>query len=326
MLISVIFILLGAIIGVILLLPPKKNSVTEEFFAMDTVMDLTVYESDSSSIDPKEMIRKMQEKIYDLDAKLSVTNEKSEIYKLNHAGGQPVEISTEVYDILRTATRIAEETKGAFDPTLYPIVRLWGFTTQKYRVPSEEERKKELAKTGYERIQFLDNNQVKLDEGMEIDLGACAKGYLSDKLCKMMQQNRYEGIVSLGGNVQSTGHKEDGSPFVVGILDPSNGTSIYEKIESNETAVITSGNYERFFEENGKRYHHIMNHTTGAPAENNLASVTVTGPDGMYCDAYATALYVMGSEKAKEFIQNKPEYNILLIYQDGSSYNSARES
>ena len=300
----------------------KTEAVSEQFFAMDTVMEITLYKTDETDAEISDIMTEMRDRIYQMEEELSVTKEDSDISKLNRisGNGEQLEVSEDAWSLLFSALNVAKETetdgKAAFDPTLYPIVKLWGFTTGEHRVPSSDEITGELKKVGYENVEISspsDHPSVKLKNGAQVDLGACAKGYLSDALCQIMTMHKVNGIVSLGGNVQSVGTKPDGTEFTVGIADPKNPSSVYEKIVTKDKAVVTSGNYERYFEKDGKRYHHIMDSRTGAPAESGLASVTVVGPSGLYCDAYATAFFVMGEEKSKEFLKSHPDYQAIFI-------------
>ena len=316
--------------GLIVILNDRRSSgeesVSEEIFAMDTVMKLTVYKSEGMVGEPPEVLEEMCDRVYQMENELSVTKKDSDIGKLNAASGTAVEVSEDTYDLIAKAKEIAEETGGSLEPTIYPIVKLWGFTTGEYKVPSESEIKNELKKVDYSQIDLSPSDsssrRVRLDKDMEIDLGACAKGYLSDALCDILRKHKASSIVSLGGNVQSVGKKPDGEAFTVGIVNPKNTDDIFLKTTMENEAVITSGNYERFFEEAGKRYHHIMDSGTGAPADNSLASVTVIGPSGFYCDAYATAFYVMGEEKTRQFLESHKDYKAVLIRNDDSYWAS----
>ena len=312
-----VVLLVAFTIALIVILNNRRSaggeSVSEEIFAMDTVMKLTVYKSDEMVGEPQAVMDEMRERVYQMENELSVTKEDSDVARLNAASGKAVELSADTTDLIAKAKTVAEETEGLFDPTVYPIVRLWGFTTGEYRVPSQDEIKNELKRVDYRQILNPDRDDIM------IDLGACAKGYLSDALCDILRKHKTGGIVSLGGNVQSVGTKPDGEEFVVGIIDPKNTQKIYESIRSKNEAVVTSGNYERYFEEDGKRYHHIMDSRTGAPADNGLASVTVVGPSGFYCDAYATAFFVMGEEKTQDFLKSHSDYKAAFIYEDGNS-------
>lgn len=317
------FLLAIILIGFLVVIRHDKNknaeeSASEQIFAMDTVMDMTVYRTEGMVGEPQEVLDEMRERVYQMENELSVTIADSDVAKLNAASGEAVTVSEDTYDLIGKALEVAKDTKGAFDPTIYPIVKLWGFTTGEHRVPSDDEIKNELKRVGYSRINVGDKpGKVSLSEETMIDLGACAKGYLSDVLCEIVKSHKTSGIISLGGNVQSVGTKPDGTAFRVGIIDPKNTDKIYKKIESKNEAVVTSGNYERFFEKDGKRYHHIMDSATGKPADKGLASVTVVGPSGFLCDAYATAFFVMGEDKAKEVLKNKPDYHAAFIYEDG---------
>ena len=226
----------------------------DEIFAMDTVMDLTVYAKDTEKV-----LSAGRKLITQYEQHFSVNIEDSDISKCNRAEGKPVKVSDETYDLIRISKEMTEKTDGLFDISIYPIVRAWGFTTQDYKIPDESERKKLLSYVDASGITLGDDNTVTLKKGMEIDLGGIAKGYLSQKLVELFQkEGAVAGVVSLGGNVQTFGKKEDGSRFTIGITDPSDGQSVLGTLEVDEKAVITSGSYQRYFEENGKRYHHIM--------------------------------------------------------------------
>ncbi len=330
--IAAVIILVAFTAGIIAIIhinrSAKNDSASEQIFAMDTVMDMTVYRTEGMIGEPQDVLDEMRERVYQMENELSVTIADSDVAKLNAASGEAVTVSEDTYDLIGKALEVAKDTKGAFDPTIYPIVKLWGFTTGEHRVPSDDEIKNELKRVGYSRINVGDKpGKVSLSEETMIDLGACAKGYLSDALCEIVKRYKTSGIISLGGNVQSVGTKLDGTAFRVGIIDPKNTDKIYETIESKNKAVVTSGNYERFFEKDGKRYHHIMDSATGKPADIGLSSVTVIGPSGFLCDAYATAFFVMGEDKAKEVLKNKPDYHVAFIYEDGhdSGFNEIKK-
>lgn len=298
----------------------KEEEKTErEIFAMDTIMNLTFY-GDSGEAAMKEAIHE----IHRLESLFSVTKSDSDIARINAAGGTAVTVEQETYDLLEQCKSYGDETEGLFDISIYPLVKLWGFTTENYRVPSETERQETIKKINYQKIELLPDNQVRIPKGMAIDLGAVVKGYLSQKimgLCK--EQGVTSAIVSLGGNVQTIGVKPNGDSFVVGITDPADGTGIYGTLQVRDKAVITSGIYQRNFTKDGKTYHHIIDKRTGMPADNGLASVTVIADDGEKADALATALSVMGEEKAKDYQKKHPEIEIILIRKDGNFWQSA---
>lgn len=294
----------------------KKETV--EIFAMDTIMDLTVYADNSSEIlsEARQLIQKY-EKLF------SVNIETSDVARLNNANGKPVQVSEETYELIQKSIGVSQLTDGLFDISVYPLVRAWGFTTETYRVPEQTEIQKILQSVDYTRIKLEEDNTVVLAEDMQIDLGGIAKGYLSQELTDLFKEkNVTAAIVSLGGNVQTYGTKPDGTPFTVGITNPKDGTGVLGTIEVNEKAVITSGSYQRYFEKDGTVYHHIMDKRTGAPAESDLISVTVITDNGETADSLATALFVMGKEKAVEFEKSNPGIQLILIDTDYDIWTS----
>lgn len=292
------------------------DPVRREVFAMDTIMDLTVYGADGG-----EAMNQAVNLIHRYETLFSVTNPDSDVAKINRADGEAVSVSSETWELLERGLAVSESTDGAFDVSIYPLVKAWGFTTGKYRVPERAEREQALKKVDYRKIRLLPDNRVQIEKGMELDLGAVAKGYLSQKLMELFRKCGVDSaIVSLGGNVQTMGRKENGEPFVVGITDPADGSGIYGTLTVENRAVVTSGIYQRYFTEGGRQYHHIMDKSTGMPAENGLASVTVVTEDGARADALATALYVMGEKRALEYQKANPDIELVLIRRDGTCF------
>lgn len=280
------------------------------FFAMDTVMTLRLYEGgDENTLDQAEA------RVRELEAQWSVTEENSEISTLNHDGS--AELSPETADLLRTALGMCERTGGALDISTYPILRAWGFTTGEYAVPEEEEIAALLPMVDYTQV-MQDGTCASLPEGMEIDLGSVAKGYTGDALAALLKQGgAASALLDLGGNIQAVGSKPDGSPWRVAVRDPAGDGSV-GVVEVVDQAVVTSGGYERYFEEDGVRYWHIIDPATGWPARSGLASVTVVGESGLLCDGLSTALFVMGREGALEHWRQHRDFEAVLVSEDGS--------
>ena len=309
---------------VIILLPgcaaSEEKKTEREIFAMDTIMNLTFYGENG-----EQAMTAAVSEIQQLEKTLSVTKADSEISKINAAGGKKVTVSKETYDLLSACIQYGNDTDGLFDISIYPLVKLWGFTTEKYHVPDKAERDAVIKKIDYKKIELLSDCQVRIPSGMAIDLGAAAKGYLSQKIIDLCKEKKVTScILSLGGNVQTICMKPDDTEYTVGITDPSDGSSIYGTVKVKDKAVITSGIYQRNFKKDGKLYHHIMDKRTGMPADNNLASVTVIAENGAMADAYATALSVMGEEKAIAFQKKHPQIQIILIRKDGTFYQSEK--
>lgn len=294
----------------------KKESA--ELFAMDTIIDITVYDKE-----PSKLLEEARELVETYENMFSVNSPDSDVAKLNSAQGKPIAVSPETYELIQKSIEISKRTEGLFDISIYPLVRAWGFTTESYRVPDEKERAKICKVIDSGKIQLLENETVCLPEGMQIDLGGIAKGYVSQKLVEHFRdKGAAAAVISLGGNVQTYGKKPDGTLFTVGITNPQDGSSVLGTIEVGEKAVITSGSYQRYFEKDGVTYHHIMDKRTGAPAESDLTSVTILSDNGESADSLATALFVMGKEKAIAFDEKNEDVQCILIDKENQVWTS----
>lgn len=297
----------------------------ETIYAMDTVMTVTVY---AETGDAQAALLAAEEEINRLDALLSISDEKSDIYLLNQKCGGAV--SEETYGLLQRALDIAELTGGDYDPTVYPLMEAWGFRSGEYRVPTQTELTALLSKVGHERVCMGD--VVSLPEGGGMDLGGIAKGYTSEQVLGVLAAEGVgSAVISLGGNVGTLGRKPDGSPWVVAIRDPEGEESSYIatlRLGQAEGCVyaITSGGYERYFEQDGTRYHHILDPKTGYPAETDLRSVTIVSQDGTLADALSTAMFVKGFDGAVDFWrQHAEEFGMVLVTEDGIYATSGLE-
>ncbi len=264
-------------------------------FAMDTEINLTIYGKQSS-------FTKAEQEIARINEKYSVENLEQSIKNYD----------AETEEILKKAQEIKESTHGAFDVNVAPIMRIWGFYSHEFgeknhRVPTDEEIEEALAT---------------VSSGMHIDLGGIAKGYCADRLVKILKEEKVKSaVLSLGGNVALIGRRPDGSPFTVGIKSPFD-EGIYATIEAEDTMVVTSGDYVRYFEIDGKRYHHIIDPSTGYPAETDLTSVTIISDSGIYADSLSTALFVMGKDKAVEYWKTHKDFEMILIDKSGKIYHT----
>ena len=277
---------------------------------MDTYMSLTAYGSNS-----EEAVSKAVQEINRLDAMFSVGNEDSDVTKINENGSG--EVSEETAFIMNRAMQVSEKTNGAFDITIYPLMELWGFTTKNYRVPESSEIAEALKGVSYTNVE-VNGQQVTLSDGASIDLGGIAKGYTSSRVIQIMKDCGIEhAIINLGGNVQVLGTKTDGSDWRVAIQNPASENSYLGILSTADKAVITSGGYERYFEQDGQVYHHIIDPQTGYPSDSDLTSVTIVCSDGTIADALSTALFVMGLDGAKELYRSGAiDFDMILF--DGS--------
>ena len=286
----------------------NANPATKEFFAMDTYMEVDAYGDNG-----EKAVAKAEKEVNKLDSILSTGKSTSEISKLNKNKKQ--DVSNDTMSLIKESVKISKETTGAFNPTIYPLMELWGFTTKNYYVPKENEIKPLLNHMDVDNIKIDERkNEVSFkDSNMKIDLGAIAKGYTSSKIIDIFKDNNIKsGMVTLGGNVQVLGKKPDGSLWKVGIQNPISESEYLGVLQASNKAVITSGGYERNFTKNGKTYHHILDPSNGYPANNGLTSVTIISSDGTLADALSTSLFVMGKDKAIDFYK-KSNYNFDFI-------------
>lgn len=290
---------------------------SRDVFAMDTYMTVTAYgENAEAAVDAA------QAEIERLDALLSTGDADSEIAKLNADGS--AELSEDAGYLTERALELYQETDGAFDIAIYPVMEAWGFPTQNFQVPSQETLDQLRPLTDAENISY-DKETRKISfgvEGMKIDLGGIAKGYTSSRIMDIYKENGItSGLVNLGGNVQALGTKTDGTKWKIAVQSPDDTEDYLGILSVQDKAVITSGGYERYFEQDGVTYHHIIDPKTGYPAESGLVSVTIVSSDGTLADGLSTSLFIMGEEKAAEFWrEHKDEFDAILMSDDGTLY------
>ena len=291
---------------------PAQEPESATFFAMDTAMDFTVY-GDAALLDEAETL------IGSLEEQVSVTDEHSDIYAIDHTGSGS--LSGNAAELMAQALELCRRTGGALDISVYPIVQAWGFTTGSYQVPDEETIQSLLPLVDYTQIQYdAATGVVTLPEGMEIDLGSVAKGYAGQLAAQMLREHGVQSaLLNLGGNVQTVGTKPDGSPWQIGIKDPQ-GEDAMMVLSVEDQAVVTSGGYERYFEQDGQTYWHIMDPSTGHPADSGLISVTIVGDEGVVCDGLSTALFVMGLEKAADLWAQSGDFEAVFVTASGEVY------
>ena len=225
---------------------------------------------------------------------------------------------------MERALELYQETDGTFDIAIYPVMEAWGFPTQNFQVPSQETLDQLLPLTDAGNIS-CDKETRKISfgvEGMKIDLGGIAKGYTSSRIMDIYKDNGItSGLVNLGGNVQALGTKTDGTKWKIAVQSPDDTEDYLGILSVQDKAVITSGGYERYFEQDGVTYHHIIDPKTGYPAESGLVSVTIVSTDGTLADGLSTSLFIMGEEKAADFWrEHKDDFDAILMSDDGTLY------
>ena len=287
---------------------PKETKVG---FYLDTVITLTAYTNQP------ETLEKGLERCSEYEKMLSRTVEGSDVWRINHAKGETVTVSSETAEILRTAVQVSEMSGGIFDVTVAPASVLWDFTSGTEKIPDEKELAAAAEKIDYRKIE-INGNDVTLPDGMMIDLGGIAKGYIADAVKKELAEAGIQSaILSFGGNIVTIGLKPDGSPWKVGIqdIDEPTGTSMLVSLNFGGSTV-TSGIYERGFTVDGVTYHHILSSEDGWPVQNELASVTIFSDSSMTGDALSTAVFALGTEKGARLIESLDGIEALFITRD----------
>lgn len=286
----------------------------KQVFAMDTVMLLTAYGERA-----EEALAAAEERIYALERDLDPESPAGSVYALNAGAGSPVPISEDCYNVMSTAMDCWAASDGALDPGMYPLSKAWGFIGGDYRVPEETEIRGLLALKNTQGIRMDEASySAELPAGMEVSFGAVAKGYTAQAALDLMADMGVESaILSLGGNVQTLGDtKPDGSKWQVAVTDPHDTGAYAGVLSVGQAAVVTSGGYQRFFQQDGVTYIHILDPETGCPVQNDLISVTVVTADGARADALSTTLFVMGLDRALDFYRAQGDFELVLITAD----------
>lgn len=298
----------------------KTEAVAEpyekEIFALDTFINLRIYGENAESA-----AELANTKIIDFEKKLSVTDPESEVSRINSSGGVS-SIDADMLNIIRTAQAVSVLTDGALDISVYPVVKLWGFTEDNKKVPEQAAIDEALQKVDYTKIIIDEDSQtVKINPNMQIDLGAVAKGYISEQIKNRMKEQGIESaVLSFGGNIQTIGTK-NGALWKIGVKYPFTEES-FAILSEEETAVVTSATDQRYFEEDGKMYHHIIDPKSGYPVDNEAYSVTVVCESGAKADALSTALFVMGADRAKELYRITDDFDFIILDKNDNVYVS----
>jgi thiamine biosynthesis lipoprotein len=298
----------------------STKPVEKETYMMGTIIHLKVYGSNA-----KNATEKALQRISDIENKMSVNIETSEITKLNaKAGISEEKLSTDTYSVIEKSVQYSKLTQGALDATIEPIVKLWGIGTDKERIPSQNEIDEKLKLVDYNDI-ILDskNSTASLRRiGQAIDLGAIAKGYTADEVKKVLISNKIDSaLINLGGNVYAIGNKPDGTSWNIGVQNPLDTRGQYiGTISVTDKSIVTSGNYERYFIKDGKRYHHIFDSKTGYPSEAGIISTTIISDNSIDGDALSTSTYILGLIKGLKLVESIKGVDAIFITADKKVY------
>ena len=291
-----------------------SNMEQKQIFAMDTVMTLTAYGKHAAAGN-----NAAASAISAMDTQLDPELPTSITYAINHAEGMSVVVPAQVAKMLSVAKTVYDRSDGALDLSIYPVVKLWGFVDSRYYIPTNEELSATIVKRAFDKMVLTSypatgSYSVSFPAGTEISFGSIGKGCAAENAIDAMRQAGVSsGIVSLGGNVQTLGHKPDGSNWTVAIQDPNDTSTWVGTLSVGETAIVTSGSYQRFFEYDGNIYHHIINPMTAGPVTNNLLSATIICEDGTLADALSTAMFVLGETRAMNYWRAYGGFEMILI-------------
>ena len=311
LLLAAVFLLCGCATSGAARAAAADEKETRVGFYFDTVVTLTLYGAEEGLAD--ELLAECGR----YEQLLSKTIAGSDVDRINRANGETVTVDEETWTILRRAKEISDLTEHAFSVTVAPLTALWDFTGGTNRMPTDEERLAALPLVDDDAMVLGDGFTVTMKPGMEVDLGGIAKGYIADMLAEKTAGRVTGATLNFGGNVYAVGRKPDGSDFRLGINDPfAPEQGIIGVLTGHDITVVTSGTYERYFEKDGVRYHHILDPDTGISAQTDLVSVTIVGTGSMDADAYATACIVLGKEKALALL-NEKQMDAVLVDQDG---------
>ena len=293
-------------------------------FAMNTFMSFAFY--GEGETENQRVQDRMNVTLRRLDSLFCVNNECGDVNQINRSEGQRVEVDAPTAELLSQSLELCGLTGGALDITAYPAVRAWGFTQEEHRVPSPDELAELAGKIDYTAVE-LEGEWVTLPAGMELDLGAVAKGYAGDQLDRIVRDAGISSaLLNLGqSTIVAVGTKPDGTPWRIGVTDPAQTANYFAVVELQDRAMGTSGGYQRYFEQDGVTYWHILDPGAAAPARSGLASVTVTAPSAFLCDGLSTALFVMGLEEGTQFWRDhrELEFEAVFVTEAGAIYHTA---
>jgi len=298
----------------------KENSFSKQFYCLGTIISLTAY-GNSADI----AINKAEERLKDIDDKMSVFKPDSEISKINFASGKQFQkVSLDTYFVIKKAVYYSDLSYGTFDPTIRPLVKLWNIGKDNFKVPNNYEIKENLKLVNYKDI-ILDENSSSImlkSEMQSLDVGGIAKGYAADEINKIFNKYKIKsGIIDLGGNIYTVGKKLSRENWNIGIQNPIKSRGSYVGILSlTNKSIVTSGDYERYSSEGNKIYHHILNPKTGYPAENEITSTTVISDNSIDGDGLSTGLYIMGLKKGIKLIESLDGVDAVFITKDNKVY------
>lgn len=304
---------------------PKINQkpYEDKQFLMGTYVQMRIYDDGK-----KEVLKPAFKRVKELADKITVNQKGSEIDEINQeAGVKPVKVTDDMYYLLKEAYKYSEDSKGGFDMAIGSITSLWRIGFPDARKPDQSEIDQALKLVNYHDVVFNDDEQTVFlkEKGMKLDLGAIAKGYITDEVVKVMKENGVTtAIIDLGGNVYVMGNSPRGNQkedWTVGIQDPNQARNVVlGSVPETNMSLVTSGIYERYLEVDGKTYHHLFNPKTGYPFDNDLAGVTIVSKKSIDGDGLSTAVFSMGVKDGMKYVEDIKDTEAIFVTRDDKVY------
>lgn len=306
--------------------PKELTLVKQEQLILGTFGTISAYSN--SEKEGNEAISKAYDRIREIENLMSTSIEGSDVYNMNKkAGVDSIAVNPSTMEVLLKGLEYSSTTKEAFNIGLGSLIELWGIGKDWQKVPTSEEIADAKKHIDLNKLEISEENNTVFinDPKMLVDLGGIAKGYAVDESIRILKENGIKsGVVNLGGDVYALGTKTDGSKWRIGINNPEIGSNnSIARISISDKSVVTSGDYERYFIENGVRYHHIIDPKTGVPANNGLVSVTIVSDKSIDGDVLSTASFILGLEDGLKLIESRPGVEGLLITKDREVYVSS---
>lgn len=289
----------------------RSNKIEQNKFLMDTVVEVTAYGLKPADIEP------VWPALEKLDKTLSPYNPTSDVSRINmNAGGPPARVSDETSRLINRTVEFSRSVSGVFDPTVLPLARLWNITSAAPKVPADAEIAKVLSLVDYRQVLVTGAGVSLKRKGMALDLGGIAKGYAVDVAADMLKKaGASAALINAGGNIKVFGNRD----WKIGIRHPRDKSEVYAVITVRNKAVATSGDYERYFERNGRRYHHIFDPETGCPAAGTI-SATVVCDEGLLADALSTSLFILGPDEGFKVLERFPGAEAVMVDTEGNVF------
>ncbi|AQS08641.1 thiamine biosynthesis lipoprotein ApbE precursor [Clostridium saccharobutylicum] len=326
--INIQLLILVGLVGVILIIvfvtgKRSKDTITKTNYVLGTMVNLRAYGANANNA-----IEKSIERLNNIDDKMSAFKENSEISKINSKAGISMEtVSKDTYYVIKKAVKYSKILEGTFDPTIRPLVSLWNIGKGDEKIPGKYQIEERLKLVNYNDVILDDNNSSIMLKKIKqaLDVGGIAKGFAADEVRDIFYKYKIKSaLIDLGGNIFALGSKENGEPWRVGIQNPFEPRGEHIGILNvKNKSVVTSGNYERYFIKDGKRFHHILDPRTGYPSQSKIISATIISDNSIDGDGLSTGVYILGVDKAIDIIERMNGIEAIFITEDKKIYTTS---